>query len=181
MNHDPKMRAKVEPIEGGVHICNVRGDDGWTAMCCLWDGARWLYWDNELEPHGWEPVTDINCTVEDWDFPNMVPPSGSLMSALMDVRDERMRQRMKLGWTEDHDDNHTDGFLAVLGAAKALCATNDGHFDLRCGLSSCFDNHGVSDERIYNGTFRDLLTEAGALIVAEIERLDRAAIKKATP
>jgi hypothetical protein len=177
------MSAKVEPIKGCVHVCNVRSDDGWTAMCCLWDGARWLYWDSELEPHGWEPVTDINCVVEEWDFPTMVPPAGSPMSALMDVRDERMRQRTKLGWTEAHDDTHTDGFLATLAAVKALCAADKdgGHFQVRRALSSYFDAYGLVHERLYNGNVRDLLKEAGALIIAEMERLDRAAIKRTTP
>ena len=98
---------------------------------------------------------------------------GLLTKACADVVAERERQRSKLGWTEAHDDKHTDGFLAILGAAKALCATNNGHFELRRGLSSYFDAYGLVHERIYNGTFRDLLKEAGALIIAEIERIDR--------
>lgn len=65
------LMKKIKPIPGYVHVCTVRSDDGWEAMCCLWDGECWRYWDSEMQPHGWEPVTDINCVVEDWDLPIM--------------------------------------------------------------------------------------------------------------
>lgn len=70
-DHGLKAMAMMTPIKGLVHVCTVRGDDGWEAMCCLWDGERWLYWDDALEPKGWEPVTDMNCIVEAWDLPIM--------------------------------------------------------------------------------------------------------------
>ncbi len=36
---------KIKPIPGYVHVCTVRSDDGWEAMCCWWDGECWRYWD----------------------------------------------------------------------------------------------------------------------------------------
>lgn len=101
--------------------------------------------------------------------------AGDGSQASRDVLAERERQRKKLGWTESHDDKHTDGFLATLAAVKALCATtkDNGHFEIRRALSSYFDTYGLVHESIYGGTFRQLLIEAGALILAEIERLDR--------
>lgn len=84
-----KMRPMnvFEPIKGMVHVCTVRSDDGWEAMCCLWDGERWLYWDNELEPRGWEPVTDMNCTIEAWDLPCMPMAGKSLVALLVEARE----------------------------------------------------------------------------------------------
>lgn len=181
----PKGRAMrkprdVEPIKGNLHVCTVTNGTDWWADCLLWDGDRWLFWENGCDPAEWSPVTEINCMVEDWDFPTMVAPVGSTSDVIMDLRDERLRQKAKLGWTEAHDDNHADGFLAILAAAKALCATRDGHFDTRQRLASYFASFGIEPEHIYNGSFRDLLKEAGALIIAEMERLDRITPPKRT-
>ena len=168
------------PYHHGIYPCVIQEDHGERAECCMWDGARWLWWEGDQ----WEPVTDCNCSVIGWHEPvlwNVGEVNSCLRAgtgAAGDVLAERTRQRTKLGWTEAHDDKHTDGFLATLAAVKALCATtkDEGHFEIRRQLSSYFDAYGLVHERIYNGTFRDLLKEAGALIIAEIERIDRAQV-----
>ena len=156
--------------EPGIYPCTVKTHAGPEQHCCLWDGEQWLWLDSSME---WDPVGDSNCQVVAWELP--MQHSDTVSRAVSDVARERHRQRGKLGWTESHDDKHTDGFLATLAAAKALCAAdkNAGHFEIRRMLSSYFDAYGLVHERIYNGTIRQLLVESGGLIVAEIERIDR--------
>jgi hypothetical protein len=89
-----------------------------------------------------------------------------------EITEERIRQRAKEGWTLEHDDEHTDGEMALAAASYAInaaCHANPNQtafepdemwpWDLGCWKPK--------------GARRDLI-RAAALIVAEIERLDRA-------
>lgn len=91
---------------------------------------------------------------------------GALPAAARDVLVERQRQVDAEGWTPAHDDQHTCGELAVLAAIYAVM-----HADAVV----------VSDPHLDSwikpqGTRRNLV-RAGALILAEIERLDREALE----
>lgn len=102
----------------------------------------------------------------------------------LDVVAERERQISKEGWTLEHDDEHDGGTLACAGAAYALQAG--------CQLSP-YDGIGFEDgppdfwpqdwRKEWwkpKGPRRDLV-RAAALIIAEIERLDRVtALRAAT-
>ena len=86
--------------------------------------------------------------------------------AVLDVLAERRRQVDAKGWTPEHDDEHVAGELATAGASYALVAVGYGLLALRtwpwpAGLKPT--------------TPRRDLVKAGALILAEIERLDRMA------
>jgi len=87
------------------------------------------------------------------------------MSALNDISKERERQLTK-GWDAEHDDGHGDGRLA---GVAGLVAIHGSPFedDIQPDL---FDWGIVSK---WNGDRRRQLVIAGALIVAEIERIDR--------
>lgn len=105
--------------------------------------------------------------------------------AIKDVIAERKRQIEKEGWTPDHDDDeHRSGDLALAGAAYAIYDAGD--------RLSAYTNQVLFDlqphakrEPIFwpfhydwwkpKGRRRNLV-RAAALIVAEIERLDRAAL-----
>ena len=84
--------------------------------------------------------------------------------ALEDIAAERQRQIEAEGWTPEHDDSHADGELA---AAASCYATGRKGDDWPWSDEWWKPTHGI------NGSRRDLV-KAGALIVAEIERLDRA-------
>lgn len=94
--------------------------------------------------------------------------------AAVDIVAERWRQQSKEGWTPEHDDRHSDGSLAQ--AAAVYASTAAGERWVRYGPLPYwpFDSewYKPKDPR------RDLV-RAAALIVAEIERLDRAS--KAQP
>lgn len=115
---------------------------------------------------------------------------GVSISVLKDIGVERLRQQAVEGWTPEHDDEHDKGEIARAAAAYALAASYSDHFRMK--------NHAVDKLReVYSGGRFTLLREiwpwdwawwkpkdrrrdlvrAGALIVAEIERLDRATAK----
>ena len=115
------------------------------------------------------------------------------MSAIDDIAAERRRQIEVEGWTLAHDDKHTDQSLAMAAALYAapvpLFKFSQGE-----GLLSVFDpwpwwHHEADRDPQSRGPGRSkawdkrqkfdrrrALVVAGALILAEIERLDRLAL-----
>lgn len=107
------------------------------------------------------------------DCPNRQPED---VRAITDVIEERQRQIRAEGWTPEHDDGHTEGALAAAAACFALEGTfmdYDSAFprlELPDGLPVAWPWHSIHwkpKDRRRN------LVRAAALIVAEIERLDR--------
>jgi hypothetical protein len=100
------------------------------------------------------------------------PVQPDLTAAARDVLAERQRQISTKGWTPEHDDKHNDGSLSVAAACYAL--TN-----VACARPSALSTRylatwvgwGAGWFKPFNRR-RDLI-KAGALILAEIERLDR--------
>jgi hypothetical protein len=99
-----------------------------------------------------------------------------MSAAIDDVLAERRRQIETEGWTPEHDDQHTEGELAKAAACYAWAG----------GVVSTFREIGEWwDARVLRrlwpwdrrwwkpSTPRRDLVKAGALIIAEIERLDR--------
>ena len=95
-----------------------------------------------------------------------------MSKALDDVAAERQRQMDVEGWSPEHDDGHERFQLASAGAAYAL------HVYLSSGA---YPDPGMPDFwpwRKWDWRPKDArrdLVRSAALIVAEIERLDRAA------
>jgi hypothetical protein len=88
------------------------------------------------------------------------------MSAIEAIAAERQRQIEAEGWTPEHDDEHDDGQLAKAASCYASppdCTNR--HFDWPWAM----EWWKPSEDR------RRELIKAAALIVAEIERLDRVA------
>ncbi|AZO67644.1 hypothetical protein [Mesorhizobium sp. M6A.T.Cr.TU.016.01.1.1] len=92
--------------------------------------------------------------------------------AARDVIAERRRQIEVEGWTTEHDDKcHNDGDMADAGACYALAAHVPS--GLQTG-SRLIQNHWPWVFSWWKpGTPRRMLVKAAALIIAEIERLDR--------
>jgi len=110
---------------------------------------------------------------------------------LTDIAAERRRQIEAEGWTPEHDDTHAAGEIARAAAAYAMAGAKQTDF-LRENFLGEWDHGKWSAVRsqwpsgwdwswFKPTTPRRDLVKAGALIVAEIERLDRAALAAAAP
>lgn len=123
-------------------------------------------------------------------------PKGSqsawVSHAVKMIADERQRQVSKEGWTPEHDNEHTEGDLALAAACYAAPIPIRGEVTstVQCGCreASCEHTFGIIekkewkdpwpwdkkwDKREKHDRIRQLVI-AGALIVAEIDRLNRA-------
>ncbi|HBO4812614.1 TPA: hypothetical protein L4V13_002892 [Pseudomonas aeruginosa] len=98
-------------------------------------------------------------------------PGTEVPQAWLDVQAERRRQVTAEGWTPEHDDEHNGGELADAAACYALWAggINPGNWR---------EFWPWAPEWLKHSEPRRMLVKAGALILAEIERLDRAATGK---
>lgn len=105
------------------------------------------------------------------------------MNVIDEIAKERQRQISKEGWTLEHDDQHTDGSLA--DAAAYYAATT------RVFKAEEYAGVGYKPYSVYSDLWprswserwfrpkrarRRNLIVAAALLVAEIERLDRDAV-----
>jgi hypothetical protein len=94
------------------------------------------------------------------------------MSALEEIAAERLRQVHVEGWAADHDDEHRGGAMAAAASCYAMAA----HW-----WQNGWNPIGLTDRMAWPWARRwwkprnprEDLIRAGALIVAEIERLDR--------
>ncbi|WP_236247393.1 hypothetical protein [Pseudomonas tohonis] len=109
---------------------------------------------------------------EELDLYTSAPTHGQQTAAERDVLAERRRQVEAKDWTYDHDDTYRDGELAAAAASYAIDA---------CGITMGA-GHGPNPPSTWPwprkwwkpSTPRRNLVKAGALILAEIERIDRA-------
>ena len=100
------------------------------------------------------------------------PGGNGMTHAARDVLAERQRQIEVEGWTPEHDDAHSLGQMA--GAALCYLAEDIPHW-ARQQAHGCYWPWDA--EWWKPGDHRRNLVKAGALILAEIERLDRMAEK----
>lgn len=115
---------------------------------------------------------------------------GWQSNAATDVLAERKRQIEAEGWTIEHDDTHTEGELARAGGIYAVIAGSH-ETAYRNAICKYYlgDVHELLmqyrwpyDRSWYKPTNRRRdLVKAAALIIAEIERLDRAALPHEDP
>ena len=95
-----------------------------------------------------------------------------MSKATKDVLAERQRQQDVEGWTPEHDDEHDDyslGFAAVSYAMPNKAIGGQGTKPTLAPFTWPWDREWWKPK-----SYRENLVRAGALIIAEIERLDRA-------
>ena len=93
--------------------------------------------------------------------------------AVLDVLAERRRQIEAEGWTSEHDDKHAEG----LACAAACYAAGSRRLMIEGDMADI--EVWPWDESWWKPTNRRRdLVKAGALILAEIERLDRIAVRQ---
>lgn len=98
--------------------------------------------------------------------------NGMQGKATYDVLHERNRQVNEEGYSINHDDQHTNGELALGSAAYAIASTGELNFD-HARTVWPFDQHDFKPQ----GDRRDLI-KSEAMGLAEIERLDRLNLKR---
>jgi hypothetical protein len=92
------------------------------------------------------------------------------------ITQERQRQIDAEGYTPEHDDEHTYGTLAVVAATLACDGTDAVVVD-QLGRGTADDPWGLLSKHGYQAGGDEIhsLVIAGALIAAEIDRLQRQA------
>ena len=93
---------------------------------------------------------------------------------------ERQRQIEGEGWTAKHDDQHETGEIALAAACYAIPVNRRGVFDSSRGLIEWlwpWDAEWWKPARSSRSRIKELV-KAGALIAAEIDRLQRRATNK---
>ncbi len=95
------------------------------------------------------------------------------MDVIAEIGAERERQRADEGWTPEHDDTHDKGEMALAAGCYALNAARERFAD---GVVPIF--WPWAREWWKPKTRRRDLVRAAALIVAEIERIDRASTER---
>lgn len=103
---------------------------------------------------------------------NAVEMARAAQDAAQDVLAERARQISEEGWTPEHDDCNDGGEMAQAAACYALNAAGWQTGALR----GCWPMKWMASWFKTTSPRRDLV-KAGALILAEIERHDRAALR----
>lgn len=100
------------------------------------------------------------------------------MTGIESIAAERQRQIEAEGWTAEHDDKHTEGELAHAAAEYAWHAgvSEGGRAEFPPGAPS--ELWPWASKWWKPKSRREDLVRAGALIAAEIDRLDRAALKE---
>jgi hypothetical protein len=100
---------------------------------------------------------------------------NALTKAAHDVLAERQRQMSAEGWTPEHDDEHTKGELAVAAALYALQGRGDPMLWITSGNRPGHNANflGRIESWLKPADRRRNLVRATALLLAEIERLDR--------
>lgn len=151
--------------DGEGDICHLiailHGDGSWTEDET---GKKLLEYEGDEILQVWPLYT----------APPVQVPELSL--AAQDVLAERRRQVESEGWMPEHDDQHEYGQMASAAACYALTASGDR--EIRLSHSLTLSIAWPWDKDWWKPTTpRRNLIKAGALILAEIERIDRASTK----
>lgn len=134
--------------------------------------TQWQFTDGPEEPRLGLPTSFEAAAIKEPVFAARSAPEAG--KAVDDIVAERQRQISAEGWTPEHDDEHDKGEMARAAACYAYEATRTEH------QRSLDDGFAPPmwpwAERWWKPTDRRRdLVKAAALIIAEIERLDRAA------
>ncbi|MGD7142786.1 ead/Ea22-like family protein [Escherichia coli] len=173
------LRSKARSASAGEWI--KESGDGWEAICSADDQAN----GNFIIAHFEGPDAQANREFVQAANPDAVLAlldeleaaekriaeleARAFNPAILDVIAERQRQQSVEGWMPEHDDEHCNGELAM----AAVCYINE--------TGTVNRNGGKPWGWPWDASWwkpnarRRNLVKAGALILAEIERIDRAA------
>ncbi|WP_457927279.1 hypothetical protein [Pseudomonas aeruginosa] len=128
-----------------------------------------------------EDVADGRVVAADIAHMLAAAPDKEVPQAWLDVQAERRRQVEAEGWTPEHDDEHDSGEIACAAACYALPPAHPARIEGALGRYGRDPNIWPWTRDWWkpapNDRRRELI-KAGALVLAEIERLDRACISQ---
>lgn len=126
--------------------------------------AAFNAWNNDVDC----PLAGLDAKAAAWKAWGFRAIGHSPVSlAIADILTERRRQISGEGWTPVHDDEHVDGQIAEAAAAYAYYA-HEPSYDIAPSMWPWGATAWKHTEPRRN------LVKAGALIIAELERIDRA-------
>ena len=102
-----------------------------------------------------------------------------MTNAARDVLAERQRQVEAEGWTTEHDDSHHTGEMALAAGCYAMYAHHPDYYGTGPREHRVPRMWSWAEKWWKQAPPRRMLVKAGALILAEIERIDRAAARAA--
>ncbi|MGS0639101.1 hypothetical protein [Citrobacter sp. VF227] len=135
-----------------------------NSLCELLPGTQYM---DPPDGGSVTPLEQVRRMVADYRNQIAELEERSFNPAILDVIAERQRQQSVEGWTPEHDNAYQNSELADAAACYAIHAHNQ-------GFSTPAHWPWSPDWWKQSGARRDLI-KAGALILAEIERIDRAA------
>lgn len=150
----------------------IRALGAWSAVCAGEIDVAKTEAASKAEKEFWAALESLHTLY------TRPAPGVPMTDASRDVLAERQRQITAEGWTPEHDDEHDKGELAVAAAIYALRYRGaDPPLWVTSGDRPDYASRFLESVRrwVKSGSTRTNLVKAGALILAEIERLDRAA------
>ena len=159
---DPWSTMQSAPKDRWIIVYAPGGDLGLDDIVgpCLWHEDAGFCVDELRQPAMWREMPLGPSAYDD-----------SISSAARDVFAERQRQISAESRTTEHDDAHDNGELAMAAAAYAWSSAM--HGDATPFMVGWNQLWPWEYEEFKPKTPRENLVRAGALIVAEIERIDR--------
>lgn len=167
----PQAEAEKAGYESTISHLGAIADYATALAAALRQHVRDLY--RNLSPGGENERGEVSLLdlADDW----LDARREGLSPAAIEVLTERYRQISIEGWTPEHDDEHTDGSLSQ----AAMTYLDWVHGDYPAGTVPISWPSGWSPEWFKPGDDERNLTKACALILAELDRRHRAALKEA--
>ena len=176
--------GELPPKPEGETVTDDGEDAAWA-----WLESRWLNVEAGHDPndrdYGADDMVDAFIAGRESlaasPKPTTVEASGMVEQAIADVAAERRRQVEQLGWAPDHDDEH-DRDLALPRAAACYALAGTG------GNGPFWISPLQVPQQVWPYRWewkpkdrRSNLVRAAALLIAEIERVDRASLSASSP
>lgn len=171
---DVQIADFADPSAHAGEAVPVDGVEAPEVVAWMWRDLNGDIQFNYMHPEGQELMTvaQHNRIVSQLAGGDSVSVPSELSAAATDVLAERQRQITAEGWTTEHDDRNASCELAAAAATYATC-TEPEQLQI-CGAAAWPWRRGWWKPT----TYRRNLIKAGALILAEIERLDRALLSR---
>ncbi len=163
----PEWTSSKPAVEGAYWVRGNGLVEPFVVLVKLDQGELWcnLHMRNTDTNFGYGYAVDDLSSEFEWCGPLAAATGRSVPQAWLDVQAERRRQVEAEGWTPEHDDLYCAAELPRAAAAYILSGANDEAPAIWPFLAKWWKPRDA----------RANYMRAGALILAEIERLDRAA------